>query len=135
MSDDDPEMRRIEELLVRVEAGEASDAEVTELELHAERHPAVLLRLERGSRDARVSEGWLARLEADRRVAEIERSAITRVEQATGLVLLLGGVALSFFAPAAGAGSMTAGLVTLTYSFLRVRIRTARHDPYKDVER
>ncbi|MCB9567134.1 MAG: hypothetical protein H6710_07985 [Myxococcales bacterium] len=112
----DPEEARVAELLDRVRRGELSEGEREELALYA-------------------AEGWLARVEADDRIATIEGSRGVQIERGIGLALVLGGLVTSSLAPLTGSLALLAGVLLLIYSFARVRLATHRRDPYKDIKR
>lgn len=133
--DSDPERARVDELLSRVARGEANDAEREELAMYAAKDPGLPARIEHSAKTGELGEGWLARVEGDHRVQLAEQSKVTRAERLTGLALVLSGVAASFVAPAAGSVGIGLGFVVLLYSFLRVRLRTHKDDPYKDIQR
>lgn len=132
---DDPEAARIEELLAAVARGEASDADREELALYTASNPDLPARIRDSARTGELGEGWLARVEGDNRVQLTEQSTVTRVERGAGLALVLGGMGLSLLAPGVGAVGIVAGFGVLLYSFARVRLKTHRDDPYKDVNR
>ena len=132
---DDPEAARIEELLAAVARGEASDADREELALYTASHSDLPARIQDSRRTGELGEGWLARVEGDNRVQMTEQAKLTRIERGTGLALILGGMGLGLVAPAAGGVGIVVGFGVLLYSFARVRLKTHRDDPYKDVNR
>lgn len=126
----DPELDRVAQLLHKVEAGHASDEEREELALY-EASPGALAK----AREHQLSEGWLARVDADHQIDAIERSTLTRFERGGGVAALLGGYALTFVAPVAGMTLAGLGALTLVLSFIRTKLLTLGKDPYRDVER
>ncbi len=132
---DDPERARLETLVERVAAAEATEAEAVELRLYAEADPEVSSALARAQDEAQLAEGWLTRLEADRQIQRVATAPLARIERGAGLTMFLGGSVLLWVVPVLGAGLLTGGLVALTYSFLRVRLKTHRQDPYRKVEK
>lgn len=131
----DPELARIDELLAAVGRGDASDAEREELDMYAAEHPDLPARIEASARAGELGQGWLVRVESDERMQLHERTRTVRAERGVGLAMVLAGMALGFVSPAAGTVGILGGFVVLLYSFLRVRIKTHRDDPYKDVQR
>lgn len=131
----DPEAARIEELLAAVARGEATEADREELALYTASNPDLPARIQDSHRTGELGEGWLARVEGDNRVQMTEQATMTRVERGAGLALVLGGMGLSLVAPAAGGVGIVVGFGVLLYSFARVRLKTHRDDPYKDVNR
>lgn len=129
----DPEARRIEELLAKQRAGEASAAESEELALYAREHPALAGRIEQMDRERELGGGWLARVEADSKLQAAETSPRVRLERGLGLGLMVGGFAFTMLAPVVGLAAVGTGVLLLLYSFVRARLATHRSDPYKDV--
>lgn len=132
---DDPERQRVAELLGRVTRGEVSEAEREELALYVEAEPELRQAIARSEEQGRLGSGWLARVEADHAIAEVESSPRTMIERGVGLALFFGGLVASFAAPITGSVALLAGLLLLVASFIRVRVATHRSDPYKDVQR
>lgn len=132
---DDPELARIEELLAAVGRGEASDAEREELAMYTAEHPDLPARIEASSKSGELGRGWLARVERDDALRRHEHTRTTRAERGMGLAMVLAGMAAGFVSPTVGTVGIVGGFVVLLYSFLRVRMKTHRDDPYKDVER
>ncbi len=131
----DPEDARIEELLARVARHEATDAEREELAMYEAERPDLPARIQERARARELGGEWMARIEGDHRVQRHEQARTTRVERTAGLAMILGGMALGFLAPTAGTVGIVGGFAVLMYSFVRVRLRTHRDDPYKDVNR
>ncbi|MCB9704195.1 MAG: hypothetical protein H6711_20065 [Myxococcales bacterium] len=131
----DPEEARVAELLDRVRRGELSEGEREELALYAAEDPSLHQAIAARSEEARLGEGWLARVEADDRIATIEGSRGVQIERGIGLALVLGGLVTSSLAPLTGSLALLAGVLLLIYSFARVRLATHRRDPYKDIKR
>lgn len=129
---DDPEARRISELLARITRGEQTEAEAEELELYAAADPAVRAAVEERTRQAALGAGWLARVEADHQVTSLERSPGVRLERGLGVGLVALGLVAAALAPVYGAAALVVGLGLLVSSWLRVN---HRRDPYKDIQR
>lgn len=126
--DEDPEARRIAELLDRITRGELTEAEAEEIELYAEERPELRAEIEARRQQAALGGGWLARVVADHALAKAERSPRVLLERAAGAALVVAGLVLLEWSPAA----LVLGLGVLVFSFLRVN---HRHDPYKDIQR
>lgn len=129
---EDPEVRRISELLDRITRGELSEAEAEELELYAAADPGLREAIEERRRQAALGGGWLARVEADHRIARAERSPGVMLARGAGAGLSALGLLAWSVSPALGAGMLALGLGVLLVSWLRVN---HRHDPYKDIQR
>jgi hypothetical protein len=117
-----------------VREGEATEAEQEELALYAEGDPAVALLSRRADEERTLGGTWLSRVAADRRIEAAERSPVVVAERGLGMALLIGGLVGVFFVPALGLAA-AAGAGILGFSVLRVRLRTAMDDPYKDIEK
>lgn len=129
---DDPEARRVTELLARITRGELSEAEAEELELYAADDPELRATIAARRSQAALGAGWLARVEADHPLA---RRASTRGEQLAnrvGLGLVGASVLAWFVMPLLGAGAFILGLGVLLASWIRANHRS---DPYKDIQR
>jgi hypothetical protein len=133
-SDLDPERARIDELARRVREGIATDAEREELALYAGEGGDLALVATRAEADARLGGRWIARVEADRRLEAVEKTPFVVAERAVGMALAVTGVLGALFVPALGFAAV-AGFGILGFSVLRVRVRTASRDPYKDIEK
>lgn len=129
---DDPETRRIQELLDRITRGGLSEAEAEELELYAADDPELRAAIATRTRQATLGAGWLARVEADHPLARREPTPGTILERRIGLGLLAGAVGLWFLMPLLGAGAFILGLGVLLVSLIR---HDRRNDPYKDIQR
>ncbi|WP_434415249.1 hypothetical protein [Nannocystis pusilla] len=129
---DDPEARRVSELLDRITRGELGEAEVEELELYAQHDPELRAAIAARTQQAALGGGWLARVEADHRIARAERSPRVLLERGLGGLLVALGWLTWAAAPALGPGMVVVGLGLLVYSWIRVN---HRQDPYKDIQR
>ncbi len=129
----DPEELRIEELIRRVREGVATEAETTELTLYAEEHPRVGALVKRAGEERTLGGHWLVRAEADKRVVAAEHNSLTIAERRVGVGLLIAGAVGVVFFPFAGL-ALLAGAGLLTWSVLRVKLKTADKDPYKDIQ-
>lgn len=129
---DDPELRRVSELLDRLTRGELSEAETEELELYAAADPELRAVIEARSRQAVLGGGWLVRVEAEHALARAERSPGVLAVRGAALAMLLAGLFAASAAPLVGAGLLVVGLAVLLFSWIRVN---HRHDPYKDIQR
>src|SRR5689334_23340944 len=117
---DDPEGRRVSELLDRLTRGQLDEAEAEELELYAQGDPQLRGTIEARASQAALGGGWLARVEADHRIARAERSPRVLLERGIGgLLVALGAVAWAA-APLLGSGMVVAGLGVLLFSWIRV---------------
>ncbi|WAS98595.1 hypothetical protein [Nannocystis punicea] len=129
---DDPEARRVSELLDRITRGELSEAETEELELYAQGDPELRAVIAARTSQAALGGGWLARVEADHRIARAERSPRVLLERGLGGLLVALGVVAWAAAPVLGPALAVAGLGLLVYSWIRVN---HSQDPYKDIQR
>ena len=134
-SDRDPEETRVAELLDRVRSQDATDAEREELALYVQDKPELSAQVERKRREGELGGTWLARVEADRRLAAAESTPLVKAERGLGLAMTIGGFALMPFAPLASVVGMIGGIGLLTWSFTRVRVRTFKDDPYRNVDK
>lgn len=130
----DPETARVDALLERAERGSVTAAETEELALYVQRDPSLAVRIEEAARRGELGRGWLDRVHRDEALARLDRSTWARTERALGLAALALGTISTLVSPAAGAALLTGGVVILTYSFVRARVRAHAQDPYKDVE-
>jgi len=131
----DPEAQRVNELLDRAALGQATPAEETELALYIGEHPELASEAARRAEQARLGAGWIERLDADAKIARVEHSRLTKIEQGMGIALTFGGVGLSFVAPIVGALAIFLGLALTIWSVIRVRLGTYKDDPYRKVNR
>ncbi len=131
----DPESARIEELIDRAERGSVSEAESEELSLYAVDHPELRARIEAADRHRDLGQGWLERVRKDDAIQQLETAPRVRVERGAGLGLLAVGFALQFVNPLVGVGMLASGIAVLVYSFIRVRAKAHKDDPYKEVQR
>ena len=140
---------RFEELMVKVADGAATPAEREELMAFVADKPELRLELEEHQALKSVTDGWMARLEADLAVDRHRKSPVERIERGLGLCLLLAGFCVLMVAgpvlalldpevPAAikiGLGATLAGAVLLLLHLLRTRLRDRPEDPYRKVIR
>jgi hypothetical protein len=131
----DPERRRLDELIGRVAAGEASEAERVELDMYLEDDPALQAEIDQRIREHDPDAHWLARAEADRRITRRDSSARVRAERTVGLGLVAGGFVLGPLLPVAAPAALLAGVGLLTWSFVRLRLEELRDDPYRKIDR
>ncbi len=132
---EDPEAARIEALIDRAERGSVSEAETEELMLYAADHPELRARIEAAARRRDLGHGWLERVRKDDAIQQLESSPRVRLERGAGLVLLAVGFVLQFVSPLVGIGMLASGFAVLLYSFIRVRAKAHKDDPYKEVQR
>ncbi|MEZ4450235.1 MAG: hypothetical protein R3B09_12230 [Nannocystaceae bacterium] len=132
---DDPERRRVEELLDKVTHGQVSEAEREELALYSERDPDLEQVIAERGREGALGQGWLERVTADHEIQRVEAAPRARIERGVGLAFFAAGVGVSLVAPVTGTVALLVGLGILLLSFLRIRLQTARRDPYKDIQR
>jgi len=118
-----------------VTRGEVSEAEREELALYVADDPELADAIRGHETKARLGGEWLARVSADEQLARVETSTRANVERGIGLALFFGGLLASFAAPVVGSAALVGGLLLLVFSFLRVRLKTHRSDPYKDIQR
>ena len=131
----DPEEARVGELLQRVRADQASDAEREELALYVADRPELAPRVQQQQQAAQLGGTWLARVEADRKLAEAESTPLVKAERGLGLAMTIGGFALLPVMPAASVIGMLGGAALLTWSYTRVRLKTFKDDPYRDIDK
>lgn len=130
----DAEQQRIDELLAAQTHGTATAAEVEELALYVAERPELQAQAERAAEDARLGKGWLERVNRDHQVQLAEQSPRANVERGVGLGLAGLGLVTSFINPI-GVPILGIGGLVLLYSLVRVRLKTHKNDPYKDVIR
>jgi ferric-dicitrate binding protein FerR (iron transport regulator) len=133
-SDREPQRRRLHELLGRVRDGTASEAEREELALYAEDDEDVAEAVARAERERELGGTWLARAEADRRIEAAGKTRFVKAERAVGAALTIGGTLGAFIAPPLGLAAL-AGLGILGLSALRVHLKSATKDPYRDIDK
>jgi hypothetical protein len=131
----DPERRRLDELIARVGAGDATEAERVELDLYVDDDPALRAEVDQRIRAHDPDNQWLARVEADRRITRREGSGRVRAERAVGLGLVAGGFVLGPLLPVVAPAALLAGVGLLTWSFVRLRLEELRDDPYRKIDR
>lgn len=131
---DDPERERLDELIVKVGREQATEAEREELALYLEDHPEIASRLAEETRAAQLGKGWLERVEADRSLQARETTPFIRTERAIGVGLIIGGAVLGMAGTLLGPVAVMGGLGLLGWSFARVRLKTYKDDPYKDIK-
>jgi len=129
---DDPEARRVSELLDRLTRGELDEAEAEELELYAQGDPQLRAAIEARAGQAELGGGWLARVEADHQIARAQRSPRALLERGIGGLLVAIGAIAWAAAPLLGPGMVAVGLGVLLFSWIRINYR---QDPYKDIQR
>jgi hypothetical protein len=131
----DPEAARIDELIDRAERGGVSEAESEELALYVAENPALSARIETADRRRDLGGGWLERVRKDEAIQKAETDGRTRLERGGGLGLAALGFLLQFVNPFVGVAVLGSGIALLLYSFIRVRAKQHKDDPYKDVQR
>jgi hypothetical protein len=132
--DDDPEQRRVVELLLRQRRGLLEDAEQVELDIYRGEQPELVSAAEAQAEQAALGQGWLARVEADEALRKAERTPGTRIERAAGVVLLGAGWLATIAGWQLGPVMVVGGIVILIASMIRVRVGRGRRDPYDDVK-
>ena len=130
----DPEAARIDELLERAERVGVSEAESEELALYAAEHPELAARIDAAGRRRDLGHGWLERVHRDNALKRTETEGRVRLERGAGVGLGALGFLLMLVDPVLGMTALGSGVAVLLYSFIRVRARTHREDPYKDVK-
>jgi hypothetical protein len=131
---DAPEAARMAELARAVREGRASEAEREELRLYEMANPDARALARRMDDEEQLGGDWLARTQADNRLAAAESTPYTKAERAVGVALAAGGIFGSIFFPPAGIVAL-AGVLVLTVSVLRVKLKTAGQDPYSKIEK
>ncbi len=131
----EPEQQRIDELLAAQTRGTATPAETEELALYVQARPELQREVVRAVDKGELGRGWLERVERDDQLQRVEHSAQVRMERGLGVGLFGLGTALSFVAPSIGVPMLGMGALLAMYSVVRVRLRTHRNDPYKDITR
>ena len=129
---EDPEVARVAELL---DKPALSSAESEELALYAADDPSLRQRIEQAGRHRELGHGWLERVHKDEAIQRVESGSRARIERLAGLGLVGLGYALHFVVPLLAIATVAGGTALLLYSFIRVRLKTAKDDPYKDVQR
>lgn len=132
--DADPEHLRLNELATAVREGRASEAEREELRMYAHGSEEARALVRRVEQDAALGGSWLARSEADHRLAAVEKTPFTLAERSVGVGLVAAGVIGSFFFPPAALAILAGGLV-LGISVLRVKAKTIGQDPYSNIDK
>jgi hypothetical protein len=136
---DDPEIRRVAELLAREHSGTIDEAEREELALYhdqpetlaqARRHLPALLGS--GQVAGGGDQAWLARVQHDQQLAQAEQSPRARIERGIGVTLLLAGWLTSMAGSPLGGAMAVFGVVLVLGSFIRVR-RSGPRDPYDEI--
>lgn len=140
---------RYEELMVKVADGAATPAEREELMAWVTDKPELRRELEEHQALKAVTDGWMARLEADLAADRDRKSPVRSAERGVGVALVLGGLCVLMVAgpilaladpevPLAmkiGLGAAMAGALLLLIHVVRTRLSDRRHDPYKEVIR
>jgi hypothetical protein len=140
---------RFEELMVKVTDGAATLAEREELMTFVLDKPELRLELEEHQALKSVTDGWMARLEADLAADRDRKSPVRQAERGVGVGLLLVGFCVLMVAgpilalvdpdvPLAlkiGLGAALAGSLLLLIHVVRTRLLDHERDPYKEVIR
>lgn len=138
---DDPELRRIAELLVCQREGRLADAEHEELELYLDQQPELVeqaraqlgaLVLPTPTGASEIDRAWLERVHGDRALTQAGQTRRTRLERGLGVGLVAGGSMLALGGTSLGLAAILAGVALLLVSFIRVRLTT--RDPYDQIE-
>ncbi len=139
---DDPELRRIAELLVHQREGRLDAAEHEELALYRDEQPELVDQARAHLSElvlptplnptSDVDRAWLERVHGDRALTQAHQTSWTRLERGLGLALVGGGWVLAFAGLSAGPILALAGIAVLIGSFLRVRLTT--RDPYDKID-
>jgi len=140
---------RYERLMVRVTDGVASPDEREELMDHLAQHPDLQLEFEAHRALKAVTDGWMARLEADLLEDRNRTSRSGQVERGVGTTLLLTGMAiLVAYVPIevilredvpmvvkAGLITLGGGSLLLLWHVGRLHFTQRNADPYKEIVR
>ena len=129
---EDPEERRVAELLDRSPAASLARRNAGGTRLYAAEDPDLRAQIEARRQQARLGGGWLARVEAEHRIAQAERSAGVVLERGIAAGIMALGAVAWFFIPALGAAGVALGAALLVFSWNRVN---HRGDPYRDIQR
>ncbi|MFV8752543.1 hypothetical protein ACNOYE_18505 [Nannocystaceae bacterium ST9] len=139
---DDPELRRVAELLVARREGRLAEAETEELALYVDEQPelveqararlAELILPPSAGATGDTDRAWLERVHDDRALTRAHSTTWTRAERGFGLALVGGGWVFALFGWAAGPLVALVGVALLIASFLRVRLMN--RDPYDRIE-
>ena len=132
---EDPEQARALELARLVGRQAAGDPEREELALLLQDRADLRPLVEAETRRTALGSGWLDRVEADERLQRAEATPAVRVERGAGLGLLALGFAVTPFVPVLGGPAMMLGSGVLLWSFVRVKLKTLKDDPYRKVNR
>lgn len=129
---DDPELRRVAELLAAERSHALDEAEAVELALYRDEQPSLVAGAQT---QLAVSDdkAWLARHEQDESLARAHATPFSRVERGVGLALMAGGWLAAIGGFVVGPFAVLAGIVLLLFSFIRVRL--TRSDPYDQIDR
>lgn len=142
-------LERFEALMVMATDGVISAAEREELMSYLADKPQERAELDQHLALKAVTDGWMARLEADLMADRAEASVPRRAVQGLGVLLLALGLAvLSFAGPIlaiqdpevplsikAGIGLSIGGAAVLLLALVAGRLRDRKHDPYTEVIR
>jgi hypothetical protein len=131
----DPERRRLDELVALATAGTASEADRAELELYLDDHPELRAEIEAASVEGKPDQKWLARIAADERVHRLERRRGVVVERVVAGALLVGGFLLGPVLPVLAPVAALTGAGLLVWSFVALRFRELREDPYRNIDK
>ena len=140
---------RFEGLMVKVADGAATPAEREELMAWVADKPELRVELEEHQALKAVTDGWMARLEADRMADRDRKSPVRNTERNVGVALLVAGLAVLMVAgpvlamldpevPLAmkiGLGAALGGALVLLIHVVRTRPRDRAEDPYTKVIR
>jgi len=140
---------RYEHLMVRVTDGVAGPDEREELMAHLAEHPALQQEFEAHRALKAVTDGWMARLEADLLEDRNRTSASGRFERGLASSLIVAGLAiLVVYGPIemmfredvplaikAGLGALGGGSLLLLWHLGRLRFAQRNTDPYKEIVR
>lgn len=126
----DTEAQRIEYLLHRVRIGEATEAELEELQIYAAERPTLRETVSHALATRDLGNGWLARVDADNKLQRAERAVWP--ERAAALAMTIFGYFLIAASPAIGLGLFGFGTALLIVSMVRVRV--SHRDPYTQVD-
>ena len=140
---------RLAELMVRAADGLLPAAEQQELDRYLRDHPQLRADLEAHVQIKAVTDGWIARLDADLAEDRHQAQAMTRWEGRVGVGLLVVGLGVlmgfglieALMDPEAplwlrgGLGFTVSGTLVLLFSVLRWRLATYQQAAYKEIIR
>jgi hypothetical protein len=134
VSAQDPERSRALALAERVGRGIVTESEMEELALLVADRTDLRQAIDEEVRRRSLGAGWLERVEADRKVRREEQRPLALIERASGMGLVVLGFVTSPLLPALSAPAMIAGTGLIAWSLVRVKLKTYKNDPYRNID-